>query len=257
MIYENVVKGIFSGKNEKYIYNLLKDEDGLHHADIIFNENGQITGMKREKLKSFFNENKPNLNALKKQSILDFARNLKKIKTANDEIINAEGDRTNNEKFLEKIFEDAEISKDAKDLIYKFPGQSAWGTRALLVIKGAQHLCGVVSFSDKMCSKLNSCGIIVHIDGSVEVQMQQIGIISTGPLNLPIAIEEVHTFKINKGEDTYKTTDAKITVYKLKKTGIELTEENLKNQEKLSEVIYNRDKDNDENNKKHEIVFLV
>ena len=100
---------------------------------------------------------------------------------------------------------------------------------------------------------MNSCGITVNTDGSVEVQMRRIGIISTGPLNLPMAIEEVHTFKINKGAKTYQATDAKITVYKLKKTGIELTEgetdiqlteEDLKGREVLSEVKYNEDEDN-------------
>ena len=65
-----------------------------------------------------------------------------------------------------------------------------------------------------------------------------------------MAIEEIDTFRINEGEDKYKTTNAKITVYKLKKTGIELTEENLKDQEVLSQVSYNRDEDNNENNKK-------
>ena len=65
-----------------------------------------------------------------------------------------------------------------------------------------------------------------------------------------MAIEEIHTFRIKKGEDTYKTTNAKITVYKLEKTDIQLTEENLKDQEVLSQVSYNRDEDNNENNKK-------
>ena len=93
--------------------------------------------------------------------------------------------------------------------------------------------------------KSDSYNITVNNDGSVEVQTRYIShVVMLEGNNLPMAIEEVHTFKINKGENTYKTTDAKITVYKLEKTDIQLTEENLKDQEVLSQVSYNRDKDN-------------
>ena len=261
VLYENaIVEKIFSDENKKYIINILKDVDGLHNFNIDFDENGQIKEVKIEEQKELFNENRPNLEALKKQSIIDFGRDLKSIKTANGGIINAEGNRTNNEEFLEKIFKDAKISEDAKNLIYKFPGQSTIGTRAHLVNGAASSLCDVLtSFRDTMCSKLNSCGITVNTDGSVEVQMRRIGIINACAYNLPMAIEEVHTFKINKGDDRYETTDAKITVYKLEKTdiqlneektGVQLTEENLKARDVLSQVSYNRDEGNNENNKK-------
>ena len=248
---ENVVKGIFSEGNKKHIIDLLKKQDGLHSIDINFDKNGQITEVKREELKVFLKGGKLNLEALKEQAIGDFGRDLKSIKTANGSVINAKGDRKNKKKFLEKIFKDAGISEDAKGLIYKFPGQSAYGTRPFLLAVGSQHSVGVItSFKDHMCSKLNLFGITVNTDGSVEVQVRRIGIINIGTFNLPMAIEEIHTFRIKKGEDTYKTTNAKITVYKLEKTDIQLTEENLKDQEVLSQVSYNRDEDNDENNKK-------
>ena len=100
----------------------------------------------------------------------------------------------------------------------------------------------------------DSYSIVINTDGSVEVQARYVSFIKkvsgTGMIDLPMAIEEVHTFKIEKGQDVYKTTDAKITVYKLESTSIQLTEENLKDQEVLSQVRYNRDEDNDENNKK-------
>lgn len=248
---ENVVKGIFSEGNKKHIIDLLKKQDGLHSIDINFDKNGQITEVKREELKVFLKGGKLNLEALKEQAIGDFGRDLKSIKTANGSVINAKGDRKNKKKFLEKIFKDAGISEDAKGLIYKFPGQSAYGTRPFLLAVGAQHSVGVItSFKDHMCSKLNLFGITVNTDGSVEVQVRRIGIINIGTFNLPMVIEEVHTFKINKGKGTYKTTNAKIIVYKLENTSIQLTEENLKKQKVLSEVSYNGDENNNEDNKK-------
>ena len=57
-------------------------------------------------------------------------------------------------------------------------------------------------------------------------------------------IEEVHTFKIEKTEDVYKTTNAKITVYKLEEVDIELNEENLKKEKVFYQVSYNTDEDN-------------
>ena len=96
----------------------------------------------------------------------------------------------------------------------------------------------------------DSYSIVINTDGSVEVQARYVSFIKkvsgTGMIDLPMAIEEVHTFKIEKGQDVYKTTDAKITVYKLESTSIKLTEENLKDQKVLSQVKY----DGDENVKK-------
>lgn len=51
-----------------------------------------------------------------------------------------------------------------------------------------------------------------------------------------MTIEEVYTFKINKGENVYKTTNAKITVYKIESA----------KQKVLSQVSYNGDKNNSE-----------
>lgn len=267
VLYEDkVVKEIFSEKNKEHIIDLLKKQDGLYNVDINFNENGQIKEVKREKLEKFFDGNELNLKALKEQAIVDFVRDLKSIKTDNY-TINAKEDLMKNKKFfedakisedvkklksLEKSFENAKINKDTEDLIYKFPGQSAYDTSSSLVGPGTAHLSYVLFCENIQGTKLNSCGITVNDNESVEVKVRRIGIISTGPLKLPMAIEEVHTFKIKKGDDRYKTTNAKITVYRLKSTDIQLTEgethikltkEDLKDRNVLSEVKYNGDED--------------
>ena len=257
MFYENViVKRIFSEGNEKYIINLLENEDGLCNVDISLDENGQIIEVEREKLESFFENGKLNFRSIKDQAITDISRDLRLIEVGKNttyvkwKIDNGKGG-VKKEQSLNKFFEDAKVSKDAQDLIYKFPGQSAISTLGTLFTLGTCHLGDhILNFYDGSLSQEVSpkrYNIKVNDDSSVEFQVRNIGITNIKDFKLPMAIEEVHTFKINKGEDIYKTTNAKITVYRLKSTDIkltELTEENLKNQKMLSQVSYNRDKDN-------------
>lgn len=147
-----------------------------------------------------------NLKALKDQSTLDFGRSLKSI-TVNGKV--AKVDRSNvadNGKILENAFKNAEIDEETKKLIYKFPGQSTISTSYFLSLLGSMHLRG-----DYMLMlpfrpgdpRSDSYNITVNSNGSVEVQARYIShvIILKEGNNLPMAIEEVHTFKINKGED--------------------------------------------------------
>jgi hypothetical protein len=251
---ENVVKETFSEKNKEHIKRFFKEEDGLHNIDINFDENGQITKVKREKQKGFFKDGKLNLGALKAQAMGDFGRCLKSI-AVNENIIKINRNNYDkNSKILENAFNNAKIDEETKELIYKFPGQSAISTSLFLLSQGSEYLgynLFLMLSTLPGSPKSDSYNITVNTDGSVEVQTRYTSqVVMLERNNLPMVIEEVHTFKINKGENTYKTTNAKITVYKLESTSIQLTEENLKKQKVLSQVSYNGDKDNDENNKK-------
>ena len=202
--------------------------------------------MKREEQKSFFKEKKLDLKALKDQATLDFGRCLKSITiNGNTTKINRNNYRDNG-KILENAFKNAKIDEETKKLVYKFPGQSAISTSSFLLFHGSEYLDYTLSLSPKPGdSTSDSYNITVNDDGSVEVQTRCISqvVVMLTRNKLPMVIEEVHTFKINKGEDTYKTTNAKITVYKLESTDVQLTEKDLKNQKVLSQVKYDGDKD--------------
>ena len=113
VLYENVVKGIFSEGNKKHIIDLLKNEDGLHNVDPIFNKNGQITEVK-ERQKSFFKGEELNLKSLKDQATLDFGRCLKSITiNGNTTKINRNNYRDNG-KILENAFKNAKIDEETE-----------------------------------------------------------------------------------------------------------------------------------------------
>ena len=114
VLYENVVKGIFSEGNKKHIIDLLKNEDGLHNVDPIFNKNGQITEVKKERQKSFFKGEELNLKSLKDQATLDFGRCLKSITiNGNTTKINRNNYRDNG-KILENAFINAKIDEETE-----------------------------------------------------------------------------------------------------------------------------------------------
>ena len=103
VLYENViVKEIFSEGNKKHIIDILKNQDGLHSIDINFDENGQITEVKRKKLKVFFKDGKLNLGALNEQAIGDFGRCLKSIAVNGNIIKINRNNYDNNSEILEK-----------------------------------------------------------------------------------------------------------------------------------------------------------
>ena len=245
--YKNLlVKGIFSEENKKDIIEILKKENGLKNIEIVL-DNEQIAKVIKENLKKFFVGEKLNFDELKSQAIGDLGRCLKSIKIGGNITEINRNNLDNESQTLEKAFKG--IDEETENLIYKFPGQSAIGLGYYLLSLFIFNLKGDYESEIPISpgsAQTDSYNITINSDGSVEVQGRYISpfAISKKENNLSMMIEEVHTFKIEKTEDVYKTTNAKITVYKLEKADTGPNEKNLEKKKVLYQVSYNADEDN-------------